>query len=261
MGLDQPLPIQYVAWLGAFVRGDWGYSFVDGRPVVDRILERVPATLELMATSIVLSLLVSVAVAVYRAARGGTRRARAVDALSIAGISLPVFWLGLVLQLVFAVSLRWLPSSGRVTVPGAGLGDQLAHLVLPAAVLAAAHAAAWSRYLGSSLSGVLRAPYVRAARSRGVPPRDVLWRHALRNALLPFLTVVLLDSALMVSGAVVTESVFAWPGLGGLFSDALVRRDYAVLMAFLMASSTAIVALNLVADLAYRALDPRTRQA
>ena len=259
MGLDRSLPVQYAAWLGAFVRGDWGYSFVDGRPVMDRILERVPATLELMATSIALSLVVSVAVAVHRAVHGGSRWSHVVDLGSIAGISLPVFWLGLVLQLVFAVALRWLPSSGRTTVPGAGIGDQLWHLVLPAAVLAAVHAAAWSRYLGASLAGVLRAPFVRAARSRGVPPRDVLWRHALRNALLPFLTVVLLDSALMVSGAVVTESVFAWPGLGGLFSDALARRDYAVLMAFLMVSSAAIVFLNLVADLAYLALDPRTR--
>ena len=261
MGLDRSVPIQYVAWLGAFVRGDWGYSFVDGRPVVDRIMERVPASLELMTTSLVLSLAVSLGVAVFRAVRRGTRIAHVVDALSIAGISLPVFWLGLVLQIVFAVSLRWLPSSGRVTVPGAGLGDQLAHLVLPAAVLAAVHAAAWSRYLGASLSHVLQAPYVRAARSRGVPPGLVLWRHALRNALLPFITVVLLDSALMVSGAVVTESVFAWPGLGGLFSDALVRRDYAVLMAFLMASSAAIVVLNLVADVAYHLLDSRTREA
>ena len=260
MGLDQPLPVQYVAWLAAFVRGDWGYSFVDGRPVITRLLERVPATLELMVTSIAIALVVSVGVAVLRATRGGTRVARLADALSIAGISLPVFWLGLVLQLVFAVSLRWLPSSGRATLPGAGSGDALSHLILPAAVLAAVHAAAWSRYLGASLAGALRAPFVRAARSRGVPPRGILWRHAMRNALLPFVTVVLLDSALMVSGAVVTESVFAWPGLGGLFSDALARRDYAVLMAFLMASSAAIVALNLVADLSYEVLDPRTRE-
>lgn len=256
-GLDQSLPVQYLSWLGAFVRGDWGYSFTDGRPVMTRLFERVPATLELMVSALSIALVVALCVSLWRATR--PRGGAAVDALSVAGISLPVFWLGLVAQLVFAVALRWLPSSGRVTFDGAGFVDRVRHLVLPAAVLATVHVAAWTRYLGASLEGVRAAPWLRAARSRGVPARVLLARHALRPALLPFVTVVLLDAALLVSGAVVTESVFAWPGLGGLFAEALSRRDYALLMAFLMLTSTAIVALNLLADVAYRWIDPRLR--
>ena len=258
LGLDRPLPVQYVSWLGAFLRGDWGYSFTDGRPVVERLLERVPATLELVATSIAMALVASVGIAVYGAVRARSVGARAVNAITLAGISLPVFWFGLVLQLVFAVALHWLPSSGRSSFGDGGMVDRLRHLLLPAIVLAAVHAAAWSRYLRASIGEVLRAPFVLVARSRGVAPAPLLLRHVLRNALLPFLTVALLDAALMVSGAVVTESVFAWPGLGGLFTEALARRDYALLMAFLMVTSTAVIVLNLVADVAYRALDPRT---
>ena len=258
LGLDRPLPVQYLSWLSGFVRGDWGYSFADGRPVAERLLERVPATLELVATSIAIALVASVGIAVYGAARRKTVGARAVNSLALAGISLPVFWFGLVLQLVFAVALHWLPSSGRSSFGDAGFADRLRHLVLPAIVLAAVHAAAWSRYLGASVGEVMRAPFVLVARSRGVAPMPLMLRHVLRNALLPFLTVALLDAALMVSGAVVTESVFAWPGLGGLFTEALARRDYALLMAFLMVTSTAVIVLNLVADVAYRALDPRT---
>ena len=258
-GLDQPLPVQYLAWLAAFVRGDWGYSFTDGRPVLTRLLERVPATLELMVSALSIALVAALVVSLWRATR--PRGAGAVEVLSVAGISLPVFWLGLVAQLIFAVALRWLPSSGRMTHDGAGLTDRLRHLVLPAMVLATVHVAAWTRYLGASLDGVLSAPWLRAARSRGVPRRLLLARHALRPALLPFVTVVLLDAALLVSGAVVTESVFAWPGLGGLFAEALSRRDYALLMAFLMLTSAAIISLNLVADLTYRWIDPRLRDA
>lgn len=258
-GLDQSLPVQYLSWLGAFLRGDWGYSFTDGRPVMTRLFERVPATLELMVSALSIALVAALVVSLWRATR--PRGGAAVDALSVAGISLPVFWLGLVAQLVFAVALRWLPSSGRVTFEGAGFVDRVRHLVLPAAVLATVHVAAWTRYLGASLEGVRAAPWLRAARSRGVPARLLLARHALRPALLPFVTVVLLDAALLVSGAVVTESVFAWPGLGGLFAEALSRRDYAVLMAFLMLTSASIVALNLLADVAYRWIDPRLRDA
>ena len=260
-GLDEPLPVQYLAWLAAFVRGDWGYSFSDGRPVLTRLMERVPATLELMVSALSIALVMALAVALWRAIHPRGRTAAVVDAISVAGISLPVFWLGLVAQLVFAVALRWLPSSGRVTFEDAGFTDRFRHLVLPALVLATVHVAAWTRYLAASLDGGRSAPWLRAARSRGVPRWSLLAHHALRPALLPFVTVVLLDAALLVSGAVVTESVFAWPGLGGLFAEGLARRDYALLMAFLMLTSTAIVALNLLADVAYRWIDPRLREA
>ena len=264
LGLDRPLPEQYLTWLRGFVVGDWGYSYADGRPVAERIAERVPATLELIATSVALALVAAVPLGVTAAVRRGGWFDRLTTVVSFAGISLPVFWLGLLLQLLFAVSLGWLPSSGRssLDIPGmdVGLGDRVRHLVLPAVVLASVHAAGWSRYVRSSMAGALRQRYITAARGRGVPARTLVFHHALRNALLPFVTVTMLDAAIMVSGAVVTESVFAWPGIGSLFTEALARRDYTVLMAFLMLSSFAVVLLNLLADVAYRALDPRVAE-
>jgi peptide/nickel transport system permease protein len=178
---------------------------------------------------------------------------------SAAGIAIPAFWFGLVLQLLFASTLGWLPSSGRVTLGDGGVLDRLLHLLLPASVLAGIHAAAWTRYVRASMIEALSQPFVSAARARGAPERRVLVRHVLRTALLPVVTVALLDAALLVSGAVVTESVFAWPGLGTLFTEALARRDYPVLMAMLMVASGAIIAVNVVADAIHALLDPRVR--
>ncbi len=257
LGLDEPLWRQYLSWLTAFARGDWGYSFSDGRPVVERVLERLPATLELTLTSLVVGLLLTFPVGVFAAVSRGRWFDRVTTAIAFAGISLPAFWFALMLQIVFAIGLGWFPSSGRTTFGAGGLADHLQHLVLPSVVLASLLAAGWSRYLRSSMIEALAQPFVTAARARGVPARLVVLRHALRNALGPIVTIVLLDSALMVSGAVVTESVFAWPGLGSLFTEALARRDYTVLMALLMLTSTAVVALNLAADAAYALLDPR----
>ena len=256
LGLDQPLWRQYVQWLGGFVRGDWGYSFSDGRPVLDRVVERLPATVELMSASLVLAAVITLPLGVLPALN---RRWSALSVISFAGISLPVFWFGLVLQLIFAVGLGWLPSSGRTTPGDGGLTDRLIHVLLPAMMLASVHAAAWSRYLRASIADSLAQPFVRAARARGVPNRRVVLGHALRPALLPVMTIVLLDTALMVAGTVVTESVFAWPGLGSLFTEALARRDYTVLMAMLMLASTAVVIFNLVADVLYPLIDPRVR--
>lgn len=259
LGLDRPVGEQYLRWLLAFVRGDWGFSLSDGRAVSTRMLERLPATLELAGASLLVALVAALPVGVISAIRRDGWFDRLGTTLSLAGISLPVFWFGLVLQLVLAVGLGWLPSSGRSSLPGGGLVDQLRHLILPAIVLAAVHAAAWSRYLRSSMIGVLNERFIVALAARGVPRRSLVLRHALRNALGPLTTVVLLDAALVVSGAVVTESVFAWPGLGSLFTEALGRRDYPVLMAFLMVTSVAVMLLNLLADLALALLDPRTR--
>lgn len=260
LGLDRPLPVQYLAWLKGFVVGDWGYSFADGRPVAQRMAERIPATLELIAASLALALLAAVPAGVAAATRRRGWFDRGVTVLSLAGISLPTFWFGLLLQLLLAISLGWLPSSGRTSILGGDAIDRLRHLILPAAVLATVHAAVWTRYLRSSMLTQLAQRYVLCAHGRGVPPRQVVFRHALRNALLPLATIIFLDAAIMVSGAVVTESVFAWPGLGGLFTEALARRDYSVLMAFLMVSSAAVIVLNLAADLSYRLLDPRVRE-
>jgi len=257
MGLDRPLGVQYLAWLGAFVRGDWGYSYADGRPVLDRMLERLPATLQLVGVSTLVAVLVSMVVGITAAVRRSADHVASV--VAVAGLSIPVFWFGLVLQLVFSNALGWLPSSGRASFTGGGVADRLAHLVLPVAVLAVAHAAGWSRYLRGSMRLALAQPFANAARARGVTESRIVLRHALRHALLPFATVVLLDASIMASGAVVTESVFAWPGIGSLFTEALAKRDYTVLMAFLMCASIAVVTLSFVADVAVHALDPRTR--
>jgi peptide/nickel transport system permease protein len=255
LGLDRPLWQQYLGWLGAFIVGDWGFSFSDGRPVLTRIVERLPASGELLAASLALALVAAVPAAVVGALRRGRWADRVTTAVAVTGVSLPSFWFGLLLQLVFAIGLGWLPSSGR-----GGEGDALdrvRHLILPASVLAFVHAAAWSRYLRASLIDTLQRPFLRAARARGVSGARLIARHALPNAAAPAVTVVLLDVALLVPGAVVTESVFAWPGVGSLFTEALARRDYAVLMAMLVVSSAAVVALGLVADLVHRWLDPR----
>jgi peptide/nickel transport system permease protein len=258
LGLDQPLPAQYLRWLAGFLRGDWGFSLSDGRPVLDRMLERAPATLELAAASLIVALVAAVPLGIRAAVRRGGWFDRVTGSLALAGVSLPVFWFGLVLQLTIALGLGWLPSSGRSSAFSSDVVDRVRHLILPAIVLAAVHAAAWSRYLRSSMLDILTQRFIVAGEARGIPRRSLLLRHALRNAAGPLLAIVLMDAALLVSGAVVTESVFAWPGIGSLFTEALARRDYPVLMAFLMVTSLAVIGLNLVADLAHRALDPRT---
>ena len=268
LGLDRPLWQQYWSWLAAFAQGDWGYSFSDGRPVASRIAERLPATLELVGVSIVAALALTLPAGVVSAVRRGRWFDRLTTTVAMAGVSLPAFWFGLLLQIVFAISLGWLPSSGRTTPgwsggpggsgwPGGLLLDHAQHLVMPAMVLAVVQAAAWSRYLRGSMIETLAQPFVLAARARGIPSRTVILRHALRNAIGPLLAVVMVDAALLASGAVVTESVFAWPGLGSLFTEALARRDYSVLMALLMLTSTAIVLFNVAADLAHALVDPR----
>ena len=260
LGVDQPLWLQYVRWLAAFVRGDWGYSFSDSRPVIDRVLERAPATFELVGASLAVA---AIAALLFGSIAGITRGRwpdRLIRAASAAAVAVPAFWFGLVLQLLFASTLGWLPSSGRTTLGDGRVVDRLSHLILPAAVLAGLHAAAWTRYVRASFIEALGQPFVSAARARGVPERRILTRHVLRTALLPVVTVALLDAALLVSGAVVTESVFAWPGLGTLFTEALARRDYPVLMAMLMVASGAIVAVNAAADVIYAWLDPRVSE-
>jgi len=261
LGLDRPLLEQYLSWLSGFVRGDWGFSYTDGRPVAVRLIERIPATLELIGVSLVLAIVAAVPLAVWTAVRRGRILDRAMNGVTLAAISLPAFWFALVLQLLFAVWLGWLPSSGRSSVVDRSFADRVGHLLLPATVLAALHGAAWVRYLRSSMGQALRQHFVMVARAKGIGERLVRYKHALRTALLPFVTVVMLDAAIIASGAVVTESVFAWPGLGGLFYEALIRRDYTVLMAFLMLSSAAVIVLSAMADALYRVLDPRVRVA
>jgi peptide/nickel transport system permease protein len=257
LGLDRPLWQQYWKWLWSFARGDWGYSFSDGRPVASRIFERVPATLELVGASLACAIAVTMPVGILAGIRRGRWFDRLTTIVSTVGVSVPGFWFGLLLQMTFAVGLGWLPSSGRAAPGGGDVLDHLQHLLLPTAVLAFVLAAGWSRYLRGSMLETLSLPFIVSAHARGLPARRVVLRHALRNALGPLIAIVAVDAALLVSGAVVTESVFAWPGLGSLFTEALARRDYTVLMALLMLSASAVIAFNVVADLAHAVIDPR----
>ena len=259
LGLDQPVYVQYVRWLGAAVSGDLGISFSSTRPVAEMILERLPATLELMASAFLLAAVVALGLGVFSAVRQYSVFDYFGTGLSFVGIAMPVFWFALILQLVFSVKLGWLPVAGTETVGATSLGDHLMHLVLPAVVLSFRYIAGWSRYLRSSLLGVLRADYVRTARAKGLPETAVVGIHALRNALIPLVSIMALNLAALFSGAVITETVFAWPGIGRMFVQAMFARDYPLLMGILMMGSVMVVVFNLVADILYGILDPRIR--
>jgi peptide/nickel transport system permease protein len=259
LGVDRPVAVQYGRWLGGVVRGDLGVSFSTGRPVAEMIRERLPATLELMGASFLLAAVLALALGTLSALRQYSWWDHVGTGVSFLGIAMPVFWLALILQLVFGVWLGWLPVAGRGDVGDASLGGRLAYLVLPAFVLSFRYVAGWSRYLRSSLLGALRADYVRTARAKGLPERVVVGVHALRNALIPVVSVMALSLAELVSGAVITETVFAWPGIGRMFVQAMFSRDYPLLMGILLLGSAAVVVANLLADVVYGLLDPRIR--
>jgi len=258
-GLDQPLPVQYLKWVKSMAQGVWGYSIRSGRPVTQEIAERMPATLLLGGTALALSMALALPIGVVTAALRRTAWDHALTFLSFAGISIPVFWLALMMQLLFAISLGWLPVAGYETIGAGGLVDRLAHLAMPAVVLSLATVAAWSRFLRASIVDTLGQDYIRTAYAKGHSTAGVLIKHALRNALLPVVTVVSMEMASIISGAVITETVFAWPGIGRLFVESMDGRDYPVLMALMMMGSAALVLSNLAADVVYALIDPRIR--
>lgn len=259
LGVDQPVYIQYVRWLAAALTGDLGISFSTTRPVAEMIGERLPATLELMGVSFLLAAAMAFALGTSSAVKQYTALDHVGTGLSFLGIAMPVFWFALILQLVFGVWLGWLPVSGTRTVGASSLVDHLRHLILPAVVLSLRYIAGWSRYLRASMLGALRADYVRTARAKGLPESTVVGVHALRNALIPVTSVMALNLAGLFSGAVITEMVFAWPGIGRMFVQAMFARDYPLLMGILLLGSAMVVVFNLVADIVYGLLDPRIR--
>lgn len=259
LGLDQPLPVQYVRWLGSAVRGQWGYSIRTGRPVAKDIGQRIPATLLLGGTALTLALLAAIPLGIMSALRRYSALDYTFTFLSFVGFSMPIFWLALMLQSLFAVQFHILPSAGISSIGDGGFVDRLRHLVLPACILAVAYMASWGRFTRASMLDVLGLDYIRTARAKGLAERQITYRHALRNALVPVLTVVALDFAGVISGAVITETIFAWPGMGRLFIESMNGRDYPVLMALLMIGSFALVAINLITDVVYSLVDPRIR--
>ena len=259
LGLDQPVPVQYVRWLGAAATGDLGLSFARNRPVADVIMDHLPATIELMGVAFLLAAILALGLGVMSAVRQYSWFDHLGTGLSFAGIAMPVFWFGLILQMVFAVQLGWLPVSGRQTVGVTSTVDHLKHLILPGIVLSLRYVAGWSRYLRSSMLSALRSDFVRTARAKGLREGQVVWVHALRNAMIPVVSVMALDTAGLFSGAIITETVFAWPGIGRLFVVAMEQRDYPVLMGVLLLGSVMVILFNLVADVLYGLLDPRIR--
>jgi peptide/nickel transport system permease protein len=261
MGLDRPLPIQYFDWARHLLRGDWGRSYRDQQPVLAIIVEHLWATLELMVSSTLLAVIFGTWVGVL----GAIRRYSLADYLAtigaMVGLSIPTFWFGLVMIYFFSVWLGWLPSGDMYTNGDASLLDYARHLVLPCLVLTLVTIATWSRYMRASMLDVISQDYIRTARAKGLRPRAVLVHHALRNALLPMITVAGLQLPTLLGGALVTETVFTWPGMGRLFLDSISYRDYPVVMGLLMFSALLVLFGNLVADLLYVVADPRIRLA
>ncbi len=259
-GLDQPVPIQYLKWLKSVMLGDWGYSFVTGQPVTKMILERVPATLELMIGAFILSIILGVAIGILSAVKQYSFFDYIATLGSFFGFSMPVFWFALMMIFIFAGLLRWLPSAGMYTIGmDFSLIDRIRHLIMPTIVLSLLYIASWSRYMRSSLLEELCKDYVRTAKAKGLSERVVVLKHAVRNSLIPVVTVVALQIPSLFTGAIITETIFAWPGMGRLFYDSVTRQDYTVLMGILMIASALIVLFNLIADILYAWLDPRIR--
>jgi peptide/nickel transport system permease protein len=264
LGLDKPVIVRYALWLKKFIQGDWGYSYVTRQPVLTLIWERFQNTIYLMGISLLATLLLAIPVGVYSAVRQYSLFDHAMTGLAFMGYSMPVFWLGLLLMLLFSVRLRWLPAGGMFTI-GAELAgwdafvDRLRYLTLPVLTLTVVSAGFYARYLRASLLDVIHQDYVRTAWAKGLSERRVIARHALKNALIPFVTVVAIHMPQLFTGAVVVETIFAWPGIGRLFWDAALRFDYPVLMGVLAVGALLVWVFNLLADLLYGYLDPRIR--
>jgi len=264
-GLDQPVYVQYLNWLGNLARGDWGTSYVAHKPVLDLILQRLPNTLMLVAASYTIILTVSIVLGIYTAIHQYSWADHLVTGLAFVGISIPSFWLGLILLVVFAVNTRnlglpYFPAGGMYDLSvGPTVPQVLWHLVLPAVTLATVVTANYIRYIRASMLEVLHNDYVRTARAKGLHNRVILQRHAFRNAAIPLVTLIGLDLPRFLSGSLVVEAIFAWPGLGRLFWEHAERTDIPVLMAIIMLTAAMVVFFNLIADVAYAFLDPRIR--
>jgi len=263
-GLDRPLPVQLGVYLDKVLHGDLGYSYFFNLPVSKLILERLPATLLLVLGAVVVAFLLGTGLGVLSARRPNGPLSQFITVLSMVGFAAPVFWTGVMLVLLFALVVPILPVAGMRAVDssGGGIGDVvdvLHHLVLPVTTLGLVYLAQYSRLARSSMLDVLGADFVRTARAKGLPERVVLYKHALRNALLPVVTVLGLQFGNVLSGAILVETVFNWPGLGRLAFESVLRRDYPTILGLLLLSSVVVVVMNQLTDLCYRLIDPRIR--
>jgi peptide/nickel transport system permease protein len=258
LGLNEPLYVQFVTWIGKLLHGDLGVSLISNVPVLKMISQRIEPSISIAVATIILSVLIAVPLGVIAAWKQGTWIDRFVMGLSVLGFSVPVFVIGYVLIQLFAIDLRWLPVQGFKSITG-GLGPFLERLALPTLALSFIYVALIARMTRASMLDVLGEDYVRTARAKGIGEIAVLFRHALRNAAVPVITVIGTGFALLISGVVVTESVFNIPGIGRLTVDAVLARDYPVIQAMILLTSLLYVTINLLIDVAYTVLDPRIR--
>ncbi len=257
-GLDKPLVVQYLIWLAHVLRGDLGTSVFTGRPVLAVILERLPVTLELAAIAIAFAIVVGIPLGVISALRQRHLAGYAASFAGLIGISIPGFWLGTILILLFSLAFGWLPSGGFVAITRSPL-ENLRHMLLPGLALGTAVAAVVMRMTRSAMLNVIHQDYIRTARAKGTPEPRVLLRHALKNAMIPIVTILGLQAGYLIGGSVVIEQVFSLPGVGRLALQAIGSRDYALLQGVILFVAAAFVLINLVVDLLYAALDPRIR--
>jgi peptide/nickel transport system permease protein len=258
LNLDKPLPVRYAYWVRGVLHGDLGESLRTQQPVRTLIAEKLPVTLELACIAIIIALAIGIPAGVVSAVRRGTAWDYGANVVALWGLSTPNFWLGIMLILLFSVTLGWLPASGYVS-PFESLRENLAAMIMPAFVLGNAIAAVLMRHTRSAMLQVLSSDYVRTARAKGVLERNVVLKHALRNALIPIITLGALEFGTLLSGAVLTEQVFTIPGFGKLIVDAVFNRDYAVVQGVVLFTATAYIVLNLLADVAYAIANPRIR--
>jgi peptide/nickel transport system permease protein len=257
--LDQSLPVRYAYWAGGVLKGDLGESVRNQEPVLTLVAQKLPVTLELALLAMCIAVVIGIPAGIVSAVARGSAWDWAANLFSLWGISTPNFWLGILMILLFSVQLGWLPASGYVS-PFESLGANLAAMAMPAFVLGNAIAAVLMRHTRSAMLQVLQADYVRTARAKGLRETSVVLKHALRNALTPIITLGALEFGTLLSGAVLTEQVFTIPGFGKLIVDSVFNRDYAVVQGVVLVTATAYITLNLLADLAYFAVNPRLRQ-
>ncbi|WP_314591247.1 ABC transporter permease [Paenibacillus terrigena] len=259
LGLDQPVIMQYFIWLKNVLQGNFGYSLTNHRPVLELILERLPATIGLMGSALFLSLIIAIPLSIIAASRKNKLLDRGISMISYIGISIPSFWFGIMLIYIFAVKLHWLPSMGMRTIGVDSFWDIVKHGILPCAVLTFINVSMYSRYIRSQAISQLEEDYVQIQYAYGATKRSVLWRHVLKNVLLPIITILGMSFADLIAGAFITESVFSWPGMGSLGITAVFGLDYPVIMGITMFSSFMLVIGNLVADILYSVVDPRIK--
>ncbi|MEE4074905.1 ABC transporter permease [Pseudomonas viridiflava] len=258
--LNDPIPLQYLNWVGNVLTGDFGTSLRTEQPVTTLLASKLPVTLELAVLALLIALLIGIPTGIISAVRKGTAVDYGANVVALSGISIPHFWLGILLIMVFAVKLQWLPASGFVPV-GEDLGQNLKTLILPAFVLGAGLSGILMRHTRSAMLEVLRTDYVRTARAKGLLPRTVIFKHALRNALMPIVTLTTLLFGELLGGAVLTEQVFSIPGFGKMIVDAVFNRDYAVVQGVVLCVAIGFLLLNMLADVLYRTINPRLRTA